>query len=67
MSHKILDNDLVTICKNKVKLRLTNLYTLECVLELSKALMHEFHYDYIKNKMVTQDFYSQTLTLNVWN
>ena len=40
---KIFDNDLVAIRKNKVTLTL-------CVLDLSKVLMYEFHYDYIKNK-----------------
>ena len=34
--------------KAKLYLRLINLHTLEC--KLSKALMYEFHYDYIKNK-----------------
>ena len=40
---KIFDNNLVVIRKNKVTLTL-------CVLDLSKVLMYEFHYDYIKNK-----------------
>ena len=29
-----------------------------CILELSKVLMYELHYDYIKNEYVTtQDYY----------
>ena len=32
------------------------------ILELSKVLMYEFHYGYIKKNMVTtQDYYPQTL------
>ena len=51
MSHKIFDNDLVTIRKNKVKLTLNKpAYTEMCILELRKVLIYEFHYDYIKNK-----------------
>ena len=51
MSHKIFDNDLVAIHKNKVSLMLNNpAYIGMCILELSKVLMYEFHYDYIKNK-----------------
>ena len=51
MSHKIFDNDLVAIRKNKVSLMLNNpAYIGMCILELSKVLMYEFHYDYIKNK-----------------
>ena len=51
MSHKIFDNDLVAICKNKVTLTLNKAaYIGMCILELSKVLMYEFHYDYIKNK-----------------
>ena len=51
MSHKIFDNDLVVICKNKVKLSLKKPeYIGMCILELSKVLMYEFHYDYIKTK-----------------
>ena len=63
MSHKIFDNDLVVIRKNKVTLTFTkSAYTGICNLELSKVLMYEFHYDYIKINMVTaQDFYSQIL------
>ena len=49
MSHKIFDNDLVAICKKKVTLSKTA-YIGMCILELSKVLMYEFHYDYIKNK-----------------
>ena len=51
MSHKIFDNELVVIRKNKVTLTLNKpAYTGMCILELSKVLMYEFHYDYIKNK-----------------
>ena len=51
MSHKIFDNNLVTIWKSKVALKLNkSAYIGMCILELSKVLMYEFHYDYIKNK-----------------
>ena len=51
MSHKIFDNDLVPIRKNKVTLTVNKpAYIGMCILELSKVLMYEFHYDYIKNK-----------------
>ena len=48
MSHKIFDNKLVAICKSKVALKLNKpAYIGMCILELSKILMYEFHYDYI--------------------
>ena len=48
MSHKIFDNNLVAICKSKVALKLNKpAYIGMCILELSKILMYEFHYDYI--------------------
>ena len=51
MSHKIFDKDLVVIRKNKVTLLLNKpAYIGMCILELSKVLMYEFHYDYINNK-----------------
>ena len=51
MSHKIFDNELVAIRKNKVTLTLNkSAYIGMCILELSQVLMYEFHYDYIKNK-----------------
>ena len=51
MLHKTLDNNLVAIRKKKVTLMLNNpAYNGMCILELSKVLMYEFHYDYIKNK-----------------
>ena len=51
MSHKIFDNDLVAIRKNKVTLVLNKLgYNGMCISELSKLLMYEFLYDYIKSK-----------------
>ena len=51
MSHKIFDNDLVAIRKNKVTLTLNKpAYIGMCILELSKVLMYEFNHDYIKNK-----------------
>ena len=51
MPHKIFDNDLVAIRKNKVTLMPNKpAYTGMCILELSKVLIYEFQYDYIKNK-----------------
>ena len=51
MSHKIFDNNLVAIRKSKVSLKLNKpAYIGMCILELSKVLMYEFHYDYIKNR-----------------
>ena len=51
MSYKIFDNNLVAIRKSKLSLKLNKPAYIEmCVLELSKALMYEFHYNYIKNK-----------------
>ena len=49
--HKIFFNNLVAISKSKVALMLNKpAYIGMCILELSKVLMYEFHYDYIKNK-----------------
>ena len=51
MSHKMFDNNLVATRKGKVSLKLNKpAYTGMCILELSKVLLYEFHYDYIKNK-----------------
>ena len=51
MSHKIFDSDLVAIPKNKVILTLNKPACIGMyILELSKVLMFEFHYDYLKNK-----------------
>ena len=51
LAHKIFDNDLVAIHKNKVKLTFNKpAYIGMSVLELSKVLMYEFHYYYIKHK-----------------
>ena len=51
MSHKIFDNNLVAIRKIKLALKLNKpVYIGMCILDLSKVLMCEFHYDYIKNK-----------------
>ena len=51
MSHKIFDNNLVAIWKNKVSLKLDKPANIGmCILELSKVLIYKIHYDYIKNK-----------------
>ena len=48
MLHKKFDNDLVTIRK---KFRPDKSAYIEmCILELSKILMYEFYYNYIKNR-----------------
>ena len=51
MPHKVFDNNLVTIHKTKLTLKLNKpAYIGMCILELSKVLMYELYYDYIKNK-----------------
>ena len=51
MSYKIFDNNLVAIRKSKVTLKFNKpVYIGMCILELSKVLMYEFHYNYIKSK-----------------
>ena len=48
MSHKLFENELVAIIKNKVILTLKKpAYIGMYILELSKILMYEFHNDYI--------------------
>ena len=50
-SQKIFGNDLAVIRKSKLILTLNKqAYVGMCILDLSKVLMHDFHYDYIKNK-----------------
>ena len=51
MSDKIFDNNLVAIRKSKLALKFEKTaYTGIYILELSKVLMYEFHYDYLRNK-----------------
>ena len=51
ISQKIFDNDLVAIRKSKVTLTLKKpAYIWMYILDLSKVLVYEFHYDYIKDK-----------------
>ena len=50
-TEKIFDNDLVGMHERKASLTLNKTaYIGMCILQLSKVLMYEFHYDYIKNK-----------------
>ena len=51
ISQKIFDNDLVAIRKNNVTLKKAA-HDGMCILDLSKVLMCEFHYDYIKDNYV---------------
>ena len=56
--HKIFDNYLVAIRKNIVTLTLDKpVYIGMCLLELSKVLMYEFHYDlsWFDDKMYIQN------------
>ena len=51
MSQKTFDHDLMAICKSEATLASNKpAYAGVCKLDLSKVLMYEFNYDYIKNK-----------------
>ena len=48
---KIFDENLTAIHMNKIKIEYNKpIYLGFCILELSKTLMYDFHYNYIKNK-----------------
>ena len=48
MSQKLFDNNLVSIQKSKITLKLRkSAHAGMCILDLNKVLMHEFHYDYL--------------------
>ncbi|XP_065654917.1 uncharacterized protein LOC136081522 [Hydra vulgaris] len=50
-SRTIFDENLIAIHMKRTKLMYNKpIYLGMCILELSKTLMYEFHYDYIKNK-----------------
>ena len=66
MSHKIFDNNLATISKSKVALKLNKLaYIGLCILDLSKALMYEFYYDYIENKYNNKSIITNLLLTDI--
>ena len=51
ISYKIFNKDLVAIHKTKTTLTLNRpAYVGMCILDLSKTLMYDFHYNYIKSK-----------------
>ena len=51
ISHKIFHENLVAVHSKKTKLLLNKpSYVGMCILELSKTLMYDFHYNYIKKK-----------------
>ena len=51
VSLKIFDNNLVAIRKSKFALKRNELaFVGMCILDVSKVLMYEFRYDYIKKK-----------------
>ena len=60
-------HDLVAIHKIKTTLTLIKPTCVRnCILELSKVPMYESHYDYLKNKLATnQHYYPQILPVNV--
>ena len=66
MSHKIFDNILVSIRKSKVPLKLKKpAYIGMCILELSKVLIYEFHYGYIKSRYANKSklLFTDTVSL----
>jgi len=52
INSKIFDENLVALYMNKEKLKLNNtIYVGFCVLDLSKSLMYDFHYGFIKKQI----------------
>ena len=68
VSSKIFNENLVAVHKIKESLTLNRpAYIGMCILDLSKPLMYNFHYNYIKQKynIIKQNYYSQTLIVCV--
>ena len=71
ISDKILNNNLFTKCQSKVTSMFNcPAYIRTYILELSKILMHKFHYDYIKkkygnNSKLLQHIINRCLTLKL--
>ena len=62
MSHKIFENDLVAILKNKATLMLNKpAYIGMCLLQLSKVLMYSIMVTLKINMVTTENSYSQAL------
>ena len=54
ISHKIFEKDFVALHCSKTVLTLNKLiYVGFCILELSKFLMYQFHYDYVAKLLFT--------------
>ena len=64
VSSKIFNKNLVAVHKIKETLTINRTaYVGMCILDLSKTLMYDFHYNYIKRSMVTElSYYSLTRT-----
>ena len=63
VSHKIFHENLVAVHCKKTKLVLNKLsYVGMCILELSKTLMYDFHYNYILKKILMHNYSSLILT-----
>jgi len=57
VSSKILDQNLVGVNMKKERLKLDKAYVGMCILDLSKTLMYDFHYNYIrKNTLIASYF-----------
>ena len=55
VSSKIFNENLIAVHKVKETLTLSNpAYVGMCILDLSKMLMYDFHYNYIKKSMVIE-------------
>ena len=50
VGHKIFDENLVGVNMKKERLKLNKPYVGMCLLDLSKTLMYDFHYKYIRKK-----------------
>ena len=62
MLQKIFDDNIAAICQSKAALMFNKPASFGMrILGLSKVLMYEFHYDYIKSKLMANQYYqSQT-------